>query len=88
MISWLLLIYFLKACSLNHEKLSNGSPLSFEFKNNPSIRIFSCQGKLLIADQSGHFIHLDQPELVVQAIREVFKPIVAGPNACCERPTE
>ncbi len=33
----------------------------------------SSQGKLVVANQSGHFIHLDQPELVVQSIREVFK---------------
>jgi pimeloyl-ACP methyl ester carboxylesterase len=33
----------------------------------------STLGALRVAEQSGHNIHLDQPELVVQAIREVLK---------------
>jgi pimeloyl-ACP methyl ester carboxylesterase len=31
----------------------------------------SSRGKLVVAKQSGHAIHLDQPALVVAAIREV-----------------
>jgi hypothetical protein len=31
----------------------------------------SSNGKLVVAERSGHAIHLDQPELVVAAIREV-----------------
>jgi pimeloyl-ACP methyl ester carboxylesterase len=31
----------------------------------------SPQGKLLVAEQSGHDIHLEQPELVIDAIHEV-----------------
>jgi pimeloyl-ACP methyl ester carboxylesterase len=31
----------------------------------------SSQGRLIVAEQSGHAIHLDQPELVKAAIREV-----------------
>jgi pimeloyl-ACP methyl ester carboxylesterase len=33
----------------------------------------STHGKFRPAEQSGHFIQLDQPELVIQAIRDVFQ---------------
>jgi pimeloyl-ACP methyl ester carboxylesterase len=33
----------------------------------------SPRGKRIIAEESGHFIQLDQPELVVDAIREVVE---------------
>ncbi|HEX6383828.1 MAG TPA: alpha/beta hydrolase [Anaerolineae bacterium] len=33
----------------------------------------SSNGKLIVAEQSGHAIHLDQPELVVDAIRQVVQ---------------
>ena len=33
----------------------------------------SSNGKQLIAEQSGHLIQLDQPELVVDAIRQVVE---------------
>ena len=32
----------------------------------------SPHGQLRLADQSGHFIQIDQPELVIQAIRDVI----------------
>lgn len=35
----------------------------------------SSQGKLLIAAKSGHKIHIDQPELVVDAIRQVVEAV-------------
>jgi pimeloyl-ACP methyl ester carboxylesterase len=31
----------------------------------------SSQGRLVVAEKSGHYIHVEQPELVIQAIREV-----------------
>jgi pimeloyl-ACP methyl ester carboxylesterase len=31
------------------------------------------QGKLIVAEQSGHFIHTDQPDLVVASIKEVVE---------------
>lgn len=34
---------------------------------------FSAQGKLLVAERGGHKIHIDQPELVIEAIRQVFE---------------
>jgi predicted polyphosphate/ATP-dependent NAD kinase len=33
------------------------------------------KGKLIIAAQSGHNVHIDQPELVVNAIHQVTKQI-------------
>jgi len=33
----------------------------------------STHGEFRLAEQSGHFIQLDQPELVIQAIRDVFQ---------------
>jgi pimeloyl-ACP methyl ester carboxylesterase len=33
----------------------------------------SPRGELRVAEQSGHFIQIDQPELVVQAIRDVMR---------------
>lgn len=35
----------------------------------------SSHGEFRVAERSGHFIQLDQPELVVQAIRDVSQPI-------------
>jgi hypothetical protein len=35
----------------------------------------SPQGKLIIAENSGHIIHIQQPELVIEAIREVIEHI-------------
>lgn len=37
----------------------------------------SPNGKLVVAEQSGHAIHLDQPELVVEAIRQVVTEVQA-----------
>jgi pimeloyl-ACP methyl ester carboxylesterase len=35
----------------------------------------SLNGKLIVAEQSGHYIQLDQPELVIVAIREVVEAV-------------
>jgi hypothetical protein len=34
----------------------------------------SPQGQYRRAEQSGHFVHLDQPDLVIQALRELSPP--------------
>ena len=39
----------------------------------------SSKGKQIIAEKSGHFIQRDQPELVIDAIREVWKSFPAVP---------
>jgi pimeloyl-ACP methyl ester carboxylesterase len=35
-------------------------------------------GRLVIAEQSGHFIQIDQPELVVNSILEVLTEVQIG----------
>ena len=35
----------------------------------------SPRGKRVVAEQSGHYIHLQQPEMVVKAIREVIEMV-------------
>jgi len=35
----------------------------------------SPRGKRLVAERSGHYIHVDQPELVIEAIREVVEAV-------------
>jgi pimeloyl-ACP methyl ester carboxylesterase len=37
--------------------------------------MLSSSGKLLVAEQSGHAIHLDQPDLVIEAVREVLTAV-------------
>jgi pimeloyl-ACP methyl ester carboxylesterase len=37
----------------------------------------SLQGKHIIAANSAHWIHLDQPELIVQAFREMAEKLKA-----------
>jgi pimeloyl-ACP methyl ester carboxylesterase len=38
----------------------------------------STQGEFRLAAQSGHFIQSEQPELVIQAIRDVLRKIPAS----------
>lgn len=38
----------------------------------------STNGRLLVAERSGHMIHYDQPELVVEAIRQVVQAVRGG----------
>jgi pimeloyl-ACP methyl ester carboxylesterase len=35
----------------------------------------SAKGRQIISEKSGHFIHRDQPELVIEAIRQVLEEI-------------
>jgi pimeloyl-ACP methyl ester carboxylesterase len=36
---------------------------------------FSTQGQQVIATESGHMIHYDQPELVIDAIRTIVEQV-------------
>jgi hypothetical protein len=40
-------------------------------KNQADLVTLSRRGKQIIADRSGHHIHIDQPDLVVKAIEEI-----------------
>lgn len=70
--------------------ISHGIPDMFSFHMSPSdieeaeqiwqkmqaeLATFSTQGKLLLAEKSGHKIHIDEPELVVEVIRQVVERV-------------
>lgn len=40
----------------------------------------SSQGRLIVAEKSGHYVHLEEPGLVIQAIRDVVLKPVASPT--------
>ena len=44
-------------------------------KENEDLTRLSSQGKHIVASKSGHWIHLDEPDLVVEAIREVVESV-------------
>jgi len=44
-------------------------------KDQQALSMLSSKGKLIIAQQSGHHIQLDEPELVVRSIREVLDAV-------------
>ena len=43
--------------------------------NSPQGIVFNSLGELYIADKSNHDIHLDQPELVIQAVQDVMSQV-------------
>jgi pimeloyl-ACP methyl ester carboxylesterase len=42
----------------------------------------SSQGQKILAKHSGHCIQLDQPELVIEAIKSIFQAAMAGGRRC------
>jgi pimeloyl-ACP methyl ester carboxylesterase len=44
-------------------------------RDHTAIATMSGNGKLIIAEQSGHQVQLDQPELVIKAIRDVLATV-------------
>ena len=44
-------------------------------RDHTAIATMSRNGKLIIAEQSGHHVQLDQPELVIKAIRDVLATV-------------
>ena len=49
-------------------------------KMQAELATFSAQGKLLLAEKSGHKIHIDEPELVVEVIRQVVEQVRNSDN--------
>ena len=47
-------------------------------ENTQSLLLLSRNSQLVVAERSGHEIHLDQPELVVSAIRAVIEAVKRG----------
>jgi pimeloyl-ACP methyl ester carboxylesterase len=79
--------------ALRRQRLSTGHPLgklplhvlerakdSTEVWHNQQVELarLSSAGKLIKADGSGHMIHLERPDLVAQAIREVIREARLG----------
>jgi pimeloyl-ACP methyl ester carboxylesterase len=55
--------------------LTKGNAHPVEVAWQEGIAQLSSRGKHLLAAKSGHWIHLDQPELVVHAIREIVESV-------------
>ena len=55
--------------------LTKGNAHPLEVVAQEGVARLSSRGKHLLAAKSGHWIHLDQPELVVHAIREVAEAL-------------
>jgi pimeloyl-ACP methyl ester carboxylesterase len=51
----------------------NAEPLSCE-----ALRRIGPEAQQVIAQRSGHWIHLDEPELVLEAIRKVVEQVRCG----------
>ncbi|MCH6554638.1 MAG: alpha/beta hydrolase [Acidobacteria bacterium] len=51
---------------------SNADPIRVAEQDR--VARLSSNGKHIVASNSGHWIQLEQPELVVEAIRELIKP--------------
>ena len=49
-------------------------------REHAAIAAHSLHGRHVIASQGAHWVHLDQPELVVQAIREIVDSLVHQPK--------
>jgi pimeloyl-ACP methyl ester carboxylesterase len=57
--------------------LSGAHQPEVRLREHAAIAAHSLHGRHLIAGQSAHWIHLDQPELVLQAVREMVEPAMA-----------
>lgn len=56
---------------MTEEQFASWDRIWREFQQDLAKR--STQGELRVAEKSGHFIQQDQPELVIQAIRDVSR---------------
>jgi pimeloyl-ACP methyl ester carboxylesterase len=52
--------------------LSGGHQPQVRLDEHAAIAARSFRGRHIVADKSRHWIHLDQPELVVEAVRELI----------------
>jgi hypothetical protein len=58
--------------ALTDEGRPDNTPAAEEHrKEHAAVAKLSRKGKLIIAEQSGHHVQLDEPEIVIKAIREV-----------------
>lgn len=61
--------------------LSGAHQQEVRLREHAAIAAQSTAGKHIIADQSAHWVHLDQPELVTQAVREIAMAAAARTQA-------
>src|ERR1700740_1069364 len=55
--------------------LSANSASPSQMKEHGSLARLSSQGKHVVASKGGHWIHLDEPDLVIESIREVVESV-------------
>jgi pimeloyl-ACP methyl ester carboxylesterase len=53
--------------------LSASSSSPSQMKGHEALAHLSSQGKHIVASKSGHWIQLDEPDLVIESIREVVE---------------
>ena len=73
--------------------LSGAHQSQVRLQEHATIAAHSRRGRHMVAGNSAHWIHLDQPELVLQAVREMLEPAAAipgtsQPKASANRPTD
>jgi pimeloyl-ACP methyl ester carboxylesterase len=67
--------------------LTASRPTQERFVAQEAVARLSTRGKQIVAETSGHWIHLDEPGLVVEAIREVWAAATKNPGAASSAPT-
>ena len=60
--------------------LSGGQQPPIRLEEHAAIAAYSQRGRHMIADKSAHWIHLDQPELVARAVRELADHLQCTPE--------
>jgi pimeloyl-ACP methyl ester carboxylesterase len=55
--------------------LSAGDATTAKTMEQEAVARLSSNGKIIVAPNSGHWIQLDQPQVVIDAIREVLQSV-------------
>jgi pimeloyl-ACP methyl ester carboxylesterase len=55
-------------------------------RGQADLATLSSNGRQITATSSGHHIHLDEPDLVIEAIRQVIHAVRSKTPLCCRRP--
>jgi pimeloyl-ACP methyl ester carboxylesterase len=54
--------------------LSAGNPTTAQMTDQEAVARLSSTGKIIVVPDSGHWIQLDEPQFVIDAIRGVLQP--------------
>jgi pimeloyl-ACP methyl ester carboxylesterase len=68
-------------CSIPVTVLSAKHSTPAQLAERDQMALHSLHGRHIVAADSGHWVHLDQPELVVQAIRDMVDRVPTEPRA-------